>query len=148
MLTISPFTRALSRTRLVSRLKNKPTRVNERETTKRLRRFSSSTISPSCKIHLPPAVPLPTKGGERSLPLGSHAAFPQFLPSSLLLHRLLGCILIAWTPPLETRPFPRVERVLPCAPLGSPLPPPVRPPGVEIYSPSCPTLSIAAHGVM
>lgn len=61
------------------------------------------------KFTSPLPFPFQTKGGESSLPLGSHAAFPQFLPSSLLLHRLLGGILIASTPPLETRPFPRVE---------------------------------------
>lgn len=60
--------------RRVSRLKNKPTRVNERETTKQRRRFSLSTISLGCKIHLPLVVPLPMKGGKASLPLGSHAA--------------------------------------------------------------------------
>lgn len=77
MSIISPLIRALSRTRLVSRLKNKPTRVNERETTKRLRRFSSSTISPGCKIQ-PPPCRSPSNEGWRAF---SPSWFPRRVPA-------------------------------------------------------------------
>lgn len=99
------------------------------------------------KFTAPCRSPSPPKDGKPSLPLGSHAASRNSSLRPFSSTASSTGTLIAWTPPLETRPSPRVERVLPCALLGSPLPPPVRPPGVEIYSLSCPTLSIAAHGV-
>lgn len=133
------------------RLKNNPTRVNERETTKRRRRFSLPATSLrvaklACPRRSPPGAEgsTPERGGEHSLslPPGSHAA-SRFLSSSLLLHRLLGGVLSAADSSLgETRPSPGVERA--CT-HPAPLSEIVRRPrcgaatGVEIYSP-CPTL--------
>jgi len=106
-----------SPTRLAS--KNKPTRVNERETTKWRRRFSLSTISRGCKTHLPPLFPFrwAMRGVVSILSLRSHAvSIPLFVPSPPPPPR--------WhprcsTPPLETRPSPRVEHVLLYSPLLS-----------------------------
>lgn len=68
--------------------------------------------------HLPPP-PFPSRvrGGEHSLPPGSHAAF-RLLSPSLLLHRLPRRHPPCPTPPLKTRPSPGVERIPHFAPLS------------------------------
>lgn len=86
------------------------------------------------------------RGGEYSLPpFPRHVPIPLFVPSPPPPpRRYPRCS----TPPLETRPSSGVEHVLTLfsVPLGSrPLPPPARPPGVEIYS-LCPTLRVATQG--
>lgn len=139
--------------RRVSRRTNKPTRVNERETTKW--RFSLSTISRGCKTHLPLLFPfrwasrrwegwrafspsVPTPRSDTSLrPFSSTASSTS--SASSLPDSSLG-----------DAPFSggRARTALSSVPLGSrPLPPPVRPLRVEIYS-SCPPLRVVTHEVM
>jgi hypothetical protein len=128
----------------VSRLKNKPTRVNERRTTKRQRRFSLSTIPPDRRTRLPPLflsrlrAQGAARGGERERVLSLLIPTPRNDSSSVgpfsSTASSSASSSVASTPPLEgkTRPSPGVELFR--APLGNrPPPPSARPPRVEIY---------------
>lgn len=140
-----------------TRLKNKPTRVNERETTKRQRGFSLPTISlsqglqnpPSPPRHLPPVIPHSAKrlGREkwravRSLliPTPHAASSPRPFSSTASSRRHPGSS-------LENAPFSGGKaRATYSAPLSEVVRhrPRCAQPGVEIHS-SCPTLRVAVH---
>lgn len=121
----------------LSRVENKPTRVNEREATKWRRRFSLSTISWGCKTQPPPVVPLPMsesamRGVASILSLRSHA-------TSRYLSRPFSSTASSTASSLPDSslrdvPFSRgwARTTLFSASLGSrPLPPPARPPGLR-----------------